>query len=104
MSYSLKECFSSTVFMGYLKSFKDNYLQCIFLYTSRVFNNDETPQFINCGVDGTSSGLVYAGKGDQCQKMLRENRECVTIHPFVSFSGKNFINNIFAMLLHHQNK
>ena len=53
----------------------------------RIFNHDETPQFINYGVDGTPNGLVYAGRGDACQKMIRENRECVTIHPFVSFDG-----------------
>lgn len=55
--------------------------------TSRIFNNDETPQFVNYGVDGTAAGLVYAGKGEQCFKMQKENRECVTIHPFVSLSG-----------------
>jgi hypothetical protein len=38
-------------------------------------------------VDGTCTGLVYAGRGDACQKMIRENRECVTIMPFVSCSG-----------------
>ena len=27
---------------------------------SRIFNHDETPQFINYGVDGTPNGLVYA--------------------------------------------
>ena len=53
----------------------------------RIFNNDETPQFVNYGVDGTAAGLVYAGKGEQCLKMQKENRECVTIHPFVSLSG-----------------
>ena len=56
--------------------------------TTRIFNHDETPQFVNYGVDGTPSGLVYAGKGETCSKLLRENRECLTIHPFVSFSGK----------------
>ena len=55
--------------------------------TSRVFNHDETPQFVNYGVDGTPAGLVYAGKGEACNKMMRENRECVTVHPFVSFAG-----------------
>ncbi|XP_047135496.1 uncharacterized protein LOC124812660 [Hydra vulgaris] len=55
--------------------------------TCRIFNCDETPQFINYGIDGTTSGLFYAGKGDACQRMYRENRECVTIQPFVSFSG-----------------
>ena len=54
---------------------------------SRIFNHDETPQFVNYGVDGTANGLVYSGKGELCQKMLRENRECVTIHPFVSLAG-----------------
>ena len=43
---------------------------------------------MNYSVDGNASGLVYCGKGDSCQKMPRENRECVTIHPFVSFAGE----------------
>ncbi|XP_065672342.1 uncharacterized protein LOC136090155 [Hydra vulgaris] len=55
--------------------------------TCRIFNHDETPQFINFGVDGTPAGLVFAAKGETCCKMIRENRECVTIHPLVSFSG-----------------
>ena len=50
-------------------------------------NHDETPQFINSGVNGSASGLVYAAKGDECNKLLRENRECVTVDPFVSLSG-----------------
>ena len=41
--------------------------------------------FINYGADGTPNGLVYAGRGESCQKKIRENRECVTVHPFVSF-------------------
>ena len=55
---------------------------------SRIFNHDETPQFVNYGVDPTSHGLVYAGRGDECKQMIRENRECVTVHPFVSLSGE----------------
>ncbi|XP_065659961.1 uncharacterized protein LOC136083927 [Hydra vulgaris] len=55
--------------------------------TCRIFNHDETPQFINFGVDGTPAGLVFAAKRETCCKMIRENRECVTIHPLVSFSG-----------------
>ena len=58
--------------------------------TNRIFNHDETPQFVNYGVDGIALGLVYAGKGETCKKMIRENRESVTINPFVSLSG-NFI-------------
>ena len=36
--------------------------------TTRVYNHDETPQFINYGVDGTPNGLVYAGRGESCKK------------------------------------
>jgi hypothetical protein len=52
-----------------------------------IFNHDETPQFINYGVDGTPNGLVYAGRGKTCKLVQWENRECVTIHPLVSFAG-----------------
>ena len=55
---------------------------------SRIFNHDETPQFVNYGVDPTSHGLVYCVKGDECKNVIRENRESVTIHPFVSLSGE----------------
>ena len=34
---------------------------------NRVFNHDETPQFINYEVDGTAQGLVYTGKGNSCK-------------------------------------
>ena len=37
------------------------------------------------GADGTPHGLAYAGQGESCQRLIRENRECVTVHPFVSF-------------------
>ena len=59
--------------------------------TERVFNHDETPQFINYGVDGTTAGLVYAGKGETCKKMIRENRENININPFVSISGESIL-------------
>ena len=36
--------------------------------TTRVYNHDETPEFINYGVDGTPDGLVYAGRGELCKK------------------------------------
>ena len=56
--------------------------------TSRVFNHDECPQFVNYGVDGSGScELVYAAKGETCNRLLRENRECVTLNPFVSLDG-----------------
>ena len=54
----------------------------------RIFNHDETPQLVNYSVDGTALGLVYAGKGETCKKMIRENRESVTINRFVSLVGE----------------
>ena len=54
------------------------------IHVTRVYNHDETPQLINYGVDGTPNGLVYAGYGDSCKRIMRENRECVTINPVVS--------------------
>lgn len=53
----------------------------------RVFNHDEMPQFINYGVNGHANGLVYCGKGDKCERLRKENRECVTLEPFVSLNG-----------------
>ena len=56
--------------------------------TSRIYNHDETPQFVSYGVDGSGScELVYAGKGEECNKLLRENKVCVTINPFISLDG-----------------
>ena len=55
---------------------------------SKIYNFDETPQSINFGEDGTAHGLVYAGRGEESKEMIRENRECVPICPFVSFSGE----------------
>ena len=58
------------------------------LFSFQDFKSRKKPQFVNHGEDGTANGLVYAGCGDSCQWMIRENRECVTIHPFASFDGK----------------
>ena len=55
--------------------------------TSRIFNCDKTPQFINYGVDETCNGLVCAGKGENCQRMYCKNREYIAVQPFVSFAG-----------------
>ena len=55
---------------------------------SRLYNHDEMPQFLNYGVDGQNGGLVYCGRGDKCVKYTKENRECVTIEPFISLDGK----------------
>ena len=51
----------------------------------RVFNHDETPQFINYGVDGTARNIFYCGKG--CNGLIAENRERVTISTMVSLAG-----------------
>ncbi|XP_065655958.1 uncharacterized protein LOC136081783 [Hydra vulgaris] len=58
---------------------------------SQIFNHDETPQFVNFGVNGSASGLVYGGRGERCQKMFRQNCECVIINPMVSLSGEKCI-------------
>ena len=55
--------------------------------TKRIFYFDETPQFINYGVDGTNSGLAYVERGEPCKKMIRESRESVTLCLVVSLAG-----------------
>ena len=50
--------------------------------TSRIIRHDEMPQFINYSIDKTANGFVFCGKGDACHKLIKENRECVTIQPF----------------------
>lgn len=55
--------------------------------TSRIIAHDETPQFINYGPDKRAK-LVYCGTGEECHKLTKENRECVTIQPFSTFSGE----------------
>ncbi|XP_065675916.1 uncharacterized protein LOC136092125 [Hydra vulgaris] len=79
------ELIACRIMKNYKKIKKDVWVGDI--ATERVFNHDETPQFINYGVDGTTARLVYAGKGETCKKMIRENRESITINPFVSISG-----------------
>ena len=58
-----------------------------FCIVFKIFKQDEIPQFVNYGVNPTSPGLVYAAKGGECNKMIRETRECVTILPIVSVLG-----------------
>ena len=58
-----------------------------FFFFFGIIGHDETPQFINYGVDGTPKGIVFCGRSEACQKMIRENRECATIHPFATFAG-----------------
>ena len=65
---------------------------------SRIFNHDETPQFINYGVDGIPNGLVYAGRGEACKLLQKENRESVTIHPLVPFAGTGVIIFVYVLL------
>ena len=55
---------------------------------TRVFNRDETPQAIRYGVDGSAKNLAYCGKGEKCSDILKENREFVTIEPFISLDGR----------------
>ena len=53
----------------------------------RVYNHDETPQFVNYGIDGSANNVFYSGKGERCTAAKTENRECVTISPMASLSG-----------------
>ena len=65
-----------------------NYLSNIFIDASQletdvwqgdidktgVYNYDETPQFVNHGVDGTPNGLTYVGRRESCERMIRETK------------------------------
>ena len=56
----------------------------------RVFNFDETPQFIHFGTDRTVRNIHYYAKGEACTKVNKDNRECVTITPMVCLNGDMF--------------
>ena len=54
--------------------------------TYRMFSHDEMPQFIDYGVSSSATrALTYCGRGEKCERMKQENRECVTIELYVSF-------------------
>lgn len=55
---------------------------------TRIYNHDETPQFINYGVDGSANNMFYSGKGERCTAAKTENRECVTIAPMICLTGE----------------
>ena len=55
--------------------------------TTRIWAHDETPQFINYHQSGQSRLTVYAGSGEDCNKVTKENRECITVQPFSNFAG-----------------
>jgi hypothetical protein len=59
----------------------------VLIILPRILGHDETPQFINYGTDPTVHGLVFAGRGDACNSLIQENRECVTIQPLSTFDG-----------------
>ena len=54
---------------------------------SRIYNHDDTPQFVKYGEGGAASELVYSPKGEECKKAVAENIECDTNHPFVCLDG-----------------
>ena len=57
--------------------------------TSHMFNHDEMAQFIDYGVSSSATRvLTYCGRGEKCELMKQENREYVTIEPYVSFDGE----------------
>ena len=55
--------------------------------TSRIWAHDETPQFVSFNNSGNSRALVLGAKGEDCSKLMTENRDCITIQPFSSFQG-----------------
>ena len=55
---------------------------------SRIWAHYETPQFINYNASGQSKKHVYAGIGHDCNKVTKENHECVTVQPFSNFAGE----------------
>jgi len=55
--------------------------------TSRIWAHDETLQFISYTSSGKSRALVFGSKGEDCTKLIKENRDCVTVQPFSSFKG-----------------
>ena len=52
---------------------------------SRIWAHDETPQFINFNASGQSKKKVFAGTGDDCAELAKENC-CVTVQPFSNFA------------------
>ena len=55
--------------------------------TSRIWAHDETPQFVSYNSSGNSRALVLGTKGEDCAKLIKENRDCITVQPFSSFKG-----------------
>jgi len=55
--------------------------------TSRIWAHDETLQFISYNNSGNSRALVLGAKGEDCSKLIKENRDCITVQPFSSFKG-----------------
>ena len=54
---------------------------------SRIWAHDETPQFVSYNNSGDSQSLVLGAKGEDCSKLIKENRDCLTVQPFSSFQG-----------------
>ena len=55
---------------------------------SRIWAHDETPQFINFNASGQSKKKIFAGSGDDCAELGKENRESVTVQPYSNFAGE----------------
>ena len=56
--------------------------------TSRMWDHDETPQFINFKSSGQSEKKIFAGTSHDCSKLSKENRESITIQPFSNFTDE----------------
>ena len=46
--------------------------------TSKIWAHDETPQFVSFNNSGKSRSLVFGAKGEDCSKLIKENRDFIT--------------------------
>ena len=71
---------------------KTNRTWCIWtgsIDNSCIFNHDKMPQFIDSGVSSSvTMALTCCGSSEKCEQMKEENRECVTIKPYITFDGE----------------
>ena len=54
--------------------------------TTRIIGHDETPQMINYG-KSSNQRLVFGVSGENCEKLYKPNRECITVDPFSTMQG-----------------
>ena len=55
--------------------------------TRRIIFHDETPQMLNHGPNVFSRAKVFGTKGEPANKLLKVNRDCITVQPFSNLAG-----------------